>query len=82
MNIEFDNVNKVEIEKLSELLDENYLPNISILPRTKDPKYVQAAKKKKRIKWTFPISIFAKWRPDDDELIRKCFETDWENCKI
>ncbi len=53
-----------------------------MLPRTRDPKYILAAKKKKRIKWTFPISLMAKWKPDDEEIYKKCFEVDWDNCKI
>lgn len=38
-------------------------------------------KKDKRI-WSFPISIFKDWKKDDDEYLRKCFETDFNNTRI
>ncbi|KAL4456118.1 hypothetical protein ABPG74_014079 [Tetrahymena malaccensis] len=59
-----------------------YEPLINILPRTKDPVYIPPKKKKFKYKWTFPISLFAKWRMDDEELLRKCFDFDWDYGKI
>ena len=59
-----------------------YEPLFHILPRTKDEVYIPPKQKKLRIKWTFPISLFAKWRTDDEELLRKCFDFDWEYGKI
>jgi NLR family CARD domain-containing protein 3 len=53
-----------------------------ILPRTRDPIYVPPKKKKTKVRWTFPISLFVKWRPDDAELINLCFEYDWDCGKI
>ena len=55
---------------------------IQILPRTRDPIYVPPKRKKTKQRWTFPISLMAKWRPDDAELINLCFEYDWECGKI
>lgn len=59
-----------------------YDPLISLLPRTRDPVFVPPKKKKFRHKWTFPISLFAKWKTDDEELLRKCFDFDWDYGKI
>ena len=59
-----------------------YEPLFRILPRTRDEVYIPPKQKKFRIKWTFPISLFAKWRTDDEELLRKCFDFDWEYGKI
>ncbi|EGR31140.1 leucine rich repeat protein [Ichthyophthirius multifiliis] len=81
-SLQIEKLNTLKIHKKQALLDENYLPLITILPRTRDPQYVPAKQKKTKAKWTFSISLMAKWRPDDEELIKKCFETDWENSKI
>ena len=51
-------------------------------PRIKDPIYIPAKKKKKKVRWTFPKSLFVKWIPDDAELVNLCFEYDWENTKV
>lgn len=59
-----------------------YEPNILTKPRTRDPVYIPPKKKKKRIIWTFPISLMYKWRTDDEELIKKCFDYDWSVGKI
>ena len=53
-----------------------------MLPRTRDPPYVPPKKKKTKVRWTFPISLFVKWRPDDAELVNLCFEYDWDSGKI
>lgn len=59
-----------------------YDPHFSTLPRTRDEVYIPPKQKKFKIKWTFPISLFVKWRPDDEEIIKKCFDFDWEYGKI
>lgn len=41
-----------------------------------------AKAKKAKAKWTFPISLFAKWKPDDEDTLRRCFEFDWDYGKI
>jgi len=30
------------------------------------------------MKWSIPVSIWAKWIKDETELNIKCFENDWE----
>lgn len=62
---EIEKVNTAQIKKNSITFNEEWKASISCIPRTRDPEYVQARKKKKRIKWTFPISIMAKWRQDN-----------------
>lgn len=59
-----------------------YQPLFSLLPRTKDKVYLPPKQKKQRPKWTFPISLFTKWRTDDEDFIKKCFKFDWEYGKI
>jgi len=44
--------------------------------------YIPAKLKKKKLKWTFPISLMFKWKPDTDDLIKRCFEFDWAMTKI
>ncbi|EGR29347.1 leucine rich repeat protein [Ichthyophthirius multifiliis] len=82
IDVDLQFINKINVKKSEQIIDCYYSPVISILPRTRDPKYILAAKKKKRIKWSFPISLMYKWKPDDEEIYKKCFEVDWENCKI
>lgn len=59
-----------------------YHAMFSLLPRTRDEIYVPPKEKKFKFKWTFPISLFVKWRRDDEELMQKCFDFDWEYGKI
>lgn len=77
IEVEIDHVNKIDVVKNQLVIDLNYDPTISVLPRTRDPIYTPIKQKKQRLKWTFPISIFAKWKPDDDDTLKKCFDIDW-----
>ncbi len=77
-------ITKINYVMLNPKVDvmKGYEANILTKPRTRDPVYVAPKKKKKRIIWTFPISLMFRWRPDDEELIKKCFEQDWSVGKI
>ncbi|KAL4510557.1 hypothetical protein ABPG72_004711 [Tetrahymena utriculariae] len=77
-----EQINYCYVEKNTGVFTKYYEPQISLLPRVKDPMYVPPKIRKAKIKWTFPISLMAQWRQDDDQLITKCFEFDWEYCKI
>lgn len=58
-------------------------PSFDVLPRTPDPVYIPARKKKAKRIWSFPISIWApKYKFETEEVLRKCFERDWNCCKI
>lgn len=58
-------------------------PSYDVLPRTPDPVYVPARRKKAKRVWTYPISIWApKYKFETDDLLRKCFEKDWSCSKI
>jgi Ran GTPase-activating protein (RanGAP) involved in mRNA processing and transport len=35
-----------------------------------------------KIPWTFPISLFAAYQQDTDELMAECFEHDWNHCTV
>ena len=52
------------------------------MPRTKFLIYVPPKKKKKREIWEFKKSLFYPWTPDNEELIAKCFDFDWNTSKI
>jgi len=58
------------------------LPLVGMLPRVRDPVYIPPKKKRKVVRWTFPISLMYRWRPDDEDLLNKCFDFDWENGKM
>ena len=86
----YDGMKEVHLEKLNV---ENVAKNVSLfnsfnewqqtsLPRTRAPIFVPPKKKKNKVKWTFPKSVFTKWIPDDSEIITLCFEYDWECSKI
>ena len=68
--------------RLNKILD-NYEPQITILPRTPDEVYMPIQSIKKKIVWSFPLSIWAKkYKFDTEEHIRKCSERDWNCTKI
>ncbi|KRX05204.1 hypothetical protein PPERSA_06838 [Pseudocohnilembus persalinus] len=82
-DVEFEKLNFIKVIKNTEVIDSKwYKPNIKTKPRTRDPIYTPAKKLKKRNKWTFPISLMYKWRPDNDDLVKKCFEFDWKYSRI
>ena len=84
VKVEIPNINICIPLNMSNFIDikNSYQVNTTCKPRQKDPIYVPPKKKKKRIKWSFPISLMAKWRQDDQELINLCFEYDYECSKI
>jgi hypothetical protein len=57
------------ISKNDMVINDAYEPTVSIKPRVRDPVYVPAKNKKKRPKWTFPISLMYPWKPDDEKKI-------------
>lgn len=60
-----------------------WVPTIGVLPRTPDEIYVPARRKKQKRIWSFPISIWAKkYKFETTEVLRKCFERDWQCSKI
>ncbi len=38
--------------------------------------------KKYKKKWTFPCSLMARWKLDDEDVVKKCFNFDWEYGKM
>ncbi|CAG9323140.1 unnamed protein product [Blepharisma stoltei] len=55
------------------------LEETSPKPRVPRRKFVPLVVKRA---WGIPISIFKDYKFDDEELLRKCFEFDWERSKI
>ncbi|CAK90105.1 unnamed protein product (macronuclear) [Paramecium tetraurelia] len=82
VNVLIDETN-IESYPKSKPVIEDWYPNFDVLPRTQDPIYIPAKRKKQKRIWTYPISIWApKYKFDTEELLRKCFERDWQCCKI
>lgn len=70
------------IPKVSNVITD-WDPFFDVLPRTPDPIYIPAKRRKVKRVWTYPISIWApKYKFETEELLRKCFEKDWSCCKI
>lgn len=63
-----------------QVITKTLLTNMECIPRP-PPKNIP---KKKRIRtpWTLPISIFATFKVDSEDLLMRCFENDWSRCKI
>ncbi|KRX01621.1 hypothetical protein PPERSA_00328 [Pseudocohnilembus persalinus] len=59
-----------------------YTPRTNVKPRIRDPEFIPDKKKKTKKKWTFPISLMYKWKPDTEDLIAKCFDFDWSLSRI
>jgi Ran GTPase-activating protein (RanGAP) involved in mRNA processing and transport len=59
-----------------------YMTKCQVKPRTADKLYIAPELKKERTPWTFPISIFRAYQQETDDLSKKCFDFDWEYCKI
>ncbi|EGR32874.1 leucine rich repeat protein [Ichthyophthirius multifiliis] len=53
-----------------------------IQPRKKDQIFIPAKQKKFKYKWKLPQSLFAKWKADNEDIIKRCFEFDWKYGKI
>ncbi|CAD8105716.1 unnamed protein product [Paramecium sonneborni] len=82
VNVLIDETN-LESFKKSKPVIEDWYPTYDVLPRTQDPIYIPAKRKKQKRVWSYPISIWApKYKFDTEELLRKCFERDWACCKI
>ena len=56
-------VNIMKVEK-KELFNAEFQLGFgfTVLPRTRDPVYIPPKKMKTKKKWTFPISLMAKWK--------------------
>lgn len=63
---------------------DTYEPRIQCVPREPRPQY-KMNKVKTRItrkeKWNVNMSLFKDWRIENEELLKKCFETDWAGGK-
>lgn len=71
-------VNVIKSHGKSIVTDEEYKEiKTTIVPRS------DGQRPKKVKKWNFQGSVWAKeWKGEDNELTRKCFETDWQHSKI
>ena len=51
-------------------------------PRTKVHRYLNMFGQMERIEWSFNISIFREYKPDNERLLDDCLEFDWRHSKI
>lgn len=77
-------MNILNTEKNEALIDpEDYVKNTELKPRIADRVYLCPPKEAiGDIPWSFENSIFRSYKRDEEELLNKCFEFDWECCKL
>jgi len=62
------------------IINQTFIEDLTILPRP-PPKKIKLLKREKT-PWDFKKSVFKDYVPDNEEILAKCFETDWTNSKI
>jgi NLR family CARD domain-containing protein 3 len=63
-----------------EIITKYYLEDLSCFPRPA-PKKIKGLKREKT-PWDFKKSVFRDYVPDNELILAKCFEYDWNNSKI
>lgn len=62
---------------------EKYIPKIYSKPREEEKIYdLSHFMNKKGHFWSYEISIFKNYQPDNEELVNECFEYDYSTSKI
>ncbi|CAD8208269.1 unnamed protein product [Paramecium pentaurelia] len=75
-------VNEVFTEGKHTVVDK-YVPKIFSKPREEERTYdLTQYMNKKQTFWSYEISIFKNYQPDNEELIDECFEYDFQSSKI
>ncbi|CAD8120300.1 unnamed protein product [Paramecium sonneborni] len=75
-------VNEVFTEGKHCVVDK-YIPKIFSKPREEERTYdLTQYMNKKQAFWSYEISIFKNYQPDNDELVDECFEYDFQTSKI
>ncbi|CAD8122767.1 unnamed protein product [Paramecium sonneborni] len=75
-------VNEVFTEGKQTVVDK-YVPKIFSKPREEERTYdLTQYMNKKQTFWSYEISIFKNYQPDNEELIDECFEYDFQSSKI
>jgi len=60
-----------------EFINEPFLQNMVCIPRPSPDDKIDII-----LPWNFKNSVFAPYKPDDDYILNKCFEFDWNCSKI
>ncbi len=81
MDVAITKLNYLQVAKKLDVMY-HYEPKIEILPRTPDPIYVPPEAEEEFVAWKFPISLMAKWRPVNAQLVVDCFNQDFDKNKI
>ncbi|CAI2364873.1 unnamed protein product [Moneuplotes crassus] len=79
IDIVFANVVTNKIKKKVKL-SHDYLLSLDCFPRPVRPGWPDDEKEEP--KWDFEKSVFFGYKPDNDEILAKCFDYDWAHCKI
>lgn len=62
------------------MIGEYFLEDLQCLPRP-PPKKISGLKREKT-PWDFKKSVFKDYIPDNEVILSRCFEYDWNNSKI
>lgn len=68
------------IHPAKSLITEDFLSKMAVKPRP-DEKHAPVRIRPKT-PWDFNKSIFAAYKQDNEDLLNKCFEADWESSRI
>jgi len=63
-----------------EVITQYYLEDLTVLPRP-PPKKIKGLRREKT-PWDFKKSVFKDYIPDNEIMLSRCFEYDWNNSKI
>jgi len=64
------------------IIDSNLEINCNLKPRMRPEVYIPAEIEKEKIPWTIPMSVFKDYKPETDEVLKRCFEVDFETSRI
>lgn len=62
------------------ILTPDDLAQLKPIPRPEP--YIAKEIERPKTPWTFPISLFAQYKLDNEELLNNCFDFDWRCSKI
>lgn len=79
VELEFINLHSQDLSS-KQLDDSTYKPVFTLQPRISPVAY--KIFKTDRVLWSFETSIFKNYKLESEDLIRKCFEIDFQHTKI
>lgn len=79
MTIDIPKINVITVERTQELYNNARIQSMMALPRANK---ALGAQGKRTEEWDFKLSCFREYKPDNDDILRKCFDNDWPHTKI